>query len=161
MSIPVEKRELSDGWVLSCHGEDGGGLTLTDVTITRENLVCQIMGGVTLFFPMFAENEPENATRILVPKLDAEIMDIEKTNVELEEESVLDHIKLLITNAQQHGCWKVGVGGVCQVSIVPAKFALSFTNQYLTVALCFVVDESHLPIATQPLFSREFPFPRF
>ena len=29
----VEKQELGDGWVLSCHGSDRGGLTLTDVTI--------------------------------------------------------------------------------------------------------------------------------
>jgi hypothetical protein len=118
MSIPVEKRELSDGWVLSCHGEDGGGLTLTDVTIKRENLVCQVMGGDTLFFPMFSETEPDSVARPPVPKAEAEAA---CTNGKMEddgEESILDHIKLLIVNAQQHGCWKTGVGGVYQVRIV-------------------------------------------
>jgi hypothetical protein len=41
MSIPVEKRDLADGWVLTCRGADGGDLTLTDLTIKRENLTCQ------------------------------------------------------------------------------------------------------------------------
>jgi hypothetical protein len=41
MSIPVEKRDLGDGWVLTCRGEDGGDLTLTDLVVKRENLVCQ------------------------------------------------------------------------------------------------------------------------
>jgi hypothetical protein len=121
MSIPVEKRELGEGWVLSCNGEDGGGLTLTDVTIKRENLVCQIMGGDTLFFPMFAESEPESATRTM-PKSEADpaAMDADSPVEEQGEESVLDHIKMLILNAQRHGCWTAGVGGVCQVSYVLA-----------------------------------------
>ena len=41
MSIPVEKRDLADGWVLTCRGADGGDLTLTDLSIKRENLTCQ------------------------------------------------------------------------------------------------------------------------
>ena len=41
MSIPVEKRDLADGWVLTCRGEEGGDLTLTDLVVKRENLVCQ------------------------------------------------------------------------------------------------------------------------
>lgn len=41
MSIPVEKRDLADGWVLTCRGADGGDLTLTDLSIKRENLSCQ------------------------------------------------------------------------------------------------------------------------
>ena len=41
MSIPVEKRDLTDGWVLTCRDADGGDLTLTDLTIKRENLICQ------------------------------------------------------------------------------------------------------------------------
>jgi hypothetical protein len=116
MSIPVEKRELGDGWVLSCHGQDGGGLTLTDVTIKRENLVCQIMGGDTLFFPMFADGEPENAMRTAAP-MTTESLPRAKVRHEDEEESILDHIKVLILNAQRHGCWKVGVGGVSQVRL--------------------------------------------
>jgi hypothetical protein len=41
MSIPVEKRDLADGWVLTCRGADGGDLKLTDLIIRRENLTCQ------------------------------------------------------------------------------------------------------------------------
>ena len=41
MSIPIEKRDLGDGWVLTCRGEDGGDLRLSDVSIKRENLTCQ------------------------------------------------------------------------------------------------------------------------
>jgi hypothetical protein len=114
MSIPVEKRELGDGWVLSCHGVDGGGLTLTDVTIRRENLVCQIMGGDTLFFPMFTDTE-NVASDVTIPteSTSGGTTDIHfATN---EEESILHHIKILVLNAQKHGCWKVGFGGVCQV----------------------------------------------
>ena len=128
MSIPVEKRELGDGWVLSCHGEDGGGLTLSDVTIKRENLVCQIMGGDTLFFPMFADGEPENAARGAAPTT-AEPVPAATQRPDAEEESILDHIKVLILNAQRHGCWKVGVGGVSQVRVsvvlhIPLLFLL-------------------------------------
>lgn len=43
MSIPIEKRDLGDGWMLTCRGEDGGDLTLTDLVVKRENLVCQGM----------------------------------------------------------------------------------------------------------------------
>ena len=57
MSIPMEKRELSDGWVLTCRSESGGDLTLSDVALKRENLTAQVMGGDTLFFPMFASDE--------------------------------------------------------------------------------------------------------
>lgn len=41
MAIPVEKRDLTDGWVLTCRGADGSDLTLTDLSIKRENLTCQ------------------------------------------------------------------------------------------------------------------------
>jgi hypothetical protein len=46
MSIPVEKRDLADGWVLTCRGADGGDLKLTDLSIKKENLTCQ--GGSVL-----------------------------------------------------------------------------------------------------------------
>jgi hypothetical protein len=119
MSIPVEKRELGDGWILSCHGIDGGGLTLTDVTIRRDNLVCQIMGGDTLFFPMFTDNNEcvHNDSISVAFSTPTESLSTCTTHVryENEEESILDHIKVLILNAQKYGCWKVGFGGVSQV----------------------------------------------
>jgi hypothetical protein len=110
MSIPVEKRDLGDGWVLTCHGPDGGGLTLTNVTIKRENLVCQVMGGDTLFFPMFSNEDIESkSSEPVVPAA------VDQKSQSREEESILDHIKILLENAQRHGCWKAGLGGVGRV----------------------------------------------
>lgn len=128
MSIPVEKRELGDGWILSCHGSDGGGLTLTDVTIRRENLVCQIMGGDTLFFPMFSDNNENlyhdtNAESFTVPTGSSSSCNTNTRCDAVEEESILDHIKILILNAQTSGCWKIGFGGVCQVIV--SRFVFS------------------------------------
>lgn len=120
MSIPVEKRELGDGWVLSCHGSDGGGLTLTDVTIRRENLVCQIMGGDTLFFPMFNDNNENlyhdsNTESFPEPTESLSSCNANIRCEKAEEESILDHIRILLLNAQKYGCWKVGLGGISQV----------------------------------------------
>jgi hypothetical protein len=106
LSIPVEKRELSDGWVLTCRGEDGGDLTLSGVNIKRENLVCQLLGGDTLFFPMFADDDAESLNGLLSTK---------NTDKGVVEESVLDQIRDLILRAQSHGCWKPGFGGVDKV----------------------------------------------
>ena len=41
MSIPVEKRELGDGWTLTCRSADGGDLSLTELNIKvyRSNIV--------------------------------------------------------------------------------------------------------------------------
>ena len=33
MSIPVEKRDLANGWTLTCRGAGGGDLTLTELII--------------------------------------------------------------------------------------------------------------------------------
>lgn len=33
MSIPVEKRDLGEGWTLTCRGAGGGDLTLTELVI--------------------------------------------------------------------------------------------------------------------------------
>lgn len=107
MSVPVERRDLGDGWIISCHGKEGGGLTLTDVTIRRDNVVCQIMGGDTLFFPMFDEEAEESTTDgAVIP---------EQTHRD-DEQCVLVHIRDLLLNAQQEGVWTRGIGGVSKVS---------------------------------------------
>lgn len=108
MSIPVERRDLGEGWVLTCHGEDGGGLTLSDVNIKRENLVCQVMGGDTLFFPTFA-SDSSCSDGDFPGQLD---------DIASKEDSIMDHIRVLIVNARKYGCWEAGVGGVGQVKIV-------------------------------------------
>jgi hypothetical protein len=109
LSIPVEKRELGEGWVLSCHGEDGGDLTLSDVKIKRENLVCQIMGGDALFFPMFGDDDTD-----LVSAGSSAVNSPGHSSNGCNEESILDHIRDLLLQAQHHGCWKAGVGGIGQ-----------------------------------------------
>lgn len=113
MSIPVERRDLGDDWVLTCRGEDGSDLTLSDVKIKRENLICQILGGDTLFFPMFGDDE----TEVLSPAASAGPSSTPTNTADGHvEESILDHIRSLLLQAQTYGCWKSGVGGVGQVS---------------------------------------------
>lgn len=111
MSIPVERRDLGEGWVITCHGSKGGDLTLTDVTIKRENLVCQVLGGDTLFFPMFTDDATVPSG---TPKGDDGHLAGHQSPGN-EEESILEHIWQLIANAEQSGCWKIGFGGINQV----------------------------------------------
>ena len=113
MSIPVERRELGDGWVLTCRGEDGSDLTLSDVKVKRENLVCQIMGGDTLFFPMFGEGDGNDVA--MWDDFSPPPPTLCDTATSHEEESILDHIRMLLLQAQSYGCWKSGVGGVGEV----------------------------------------------
>jgi hypothetical protein len=110
ISIPVEKRDLMEGWVLTCRGEDGGDLTLSDVSVKKENLVCQIMGGDALFFPMFTDDSDEDNMS------DEDIADSPRHgfSTTVIEESALDHIREMLLQAQRYGCWKSGVGGVGQ-----------------------------------------------
>lgn len=108
----MEKRELGDGWVLTCRGEDGGDLTLSDVNIKRENLVCQIMGGDTLFFPLFGDDDAEILS---TDPLSSSNDDVDRH----VEESILDQIRVLIINAHKYGCWRPGFGGVRKPSNDP------------------------------------------
>jgi hypothetical protein len=97
---------------LTCRGEDGGDLTLSDVNIKRENLVCQIMGGDTIFFPMFSDDDTDSISgNSMSSAIDDRDMYV--------EESVLDEVKELILQAQKFGCWTPGLGGVRQPSSDP------------------------------------------
>lgn len=133
MSIPVEKRDLADGWVLTCRGEDGGDLTLTDLVVKRENLVCQgmlcfenvitsrkqyvlspnlhciVLGGDSIFFPMLRSDGGDAKVEC---KSTASVSKSGGDSV--AESSILDHIREMILQAQKYGCWKIGVGGVSQ-----------------------------------------------
>lgn len=110
MSIPVEKRDLADGWVLTCRGADGGDLTLTDLSIKRENLTCQVLGGDTLFFPMLGNDDDESESVVSAPVSTV----AEPFEPSRSETSVLDHIRGMLLKAQQFGCWEEGLGGVHQ-----------------------------------------------
>lgn len=98
------------GWVLTCRGENGGDLTLSDINIRRENLICQIMGGDTIFFPTFGSG---NSNRTFASTSISAGGRVTRENV--VEESILDEIREIILRAQREGCWKVGVGGIGQV----------------------------------------------
>jgi len=115
MSIPVERRELGDGWVLTCRGESGGDLTLTDVIIKRENLCCQVLGGETMFFPMFGHDHSE--TESVASGISASVA-YEMRDSAVKETSILDHIRDLIEQAHSEGCWEAGCGGVEKVSVL-------------------------------------------
>ena len=107
LSIPVERRDLGDGWVLTCHGQDGGDLTLSDVKVKRENLVCEVMGGDALFLPIFGEDETTASRASMASEASDDSNRV--------EESILDHIREMIEQAQRHGSWTAGIGGVEQV----------------------------------------------
>eukprot|EP00546_Thalassionema_frauenfeldii_P003631 CAMPEP_0178935276 /NCGR_PEP_ID=MMETSP0786-20121207/24431_1 /TAXON_ID=186022 /ORGANISM="Thalassionema frauenfeldii, Strain CCMP 1798" /LENGTH=1600 /DNA_ID=CAMNT_0020613357 /DNA_START=111 /DNA_END=4914 /DNA_ORIENTATION=+ len=112
MAIPVDKRDLSEHWVLSCQSEKGGDLTLSDVEIKRENLVCQVMGGERLFFPMIA-NDGDFILDCDIEKTDPEVCSSSDNHfLGAEECTILTEIRALLENAQLHGCWQQGIGGV-------------------------------------------------
>ena len=152
MSIPVEKRDLGGemkGWVLTCRGEDGGDLTLSDVNIRRENLICRVMGGDSIFFPMFGDDDDKDTTSESV-STDGEVDPREAPNGFIEE-SVLDDIREMLLQAQRHGCWKAGVGGVakvCQRILFRSTFQQLVQMPHLTP---FLFRFSHQPIVMSRL----------
>ena len=79
------------------------------------------MGGDTLFFPMFNDNNENlyndsNNGSFPVPTESMSSCNAPvRCDTADEEESILDHIRILLLNAQKYGCWKVGLGGICQV----------------------------------------------
>lgn len=131
MSIPVEKRDLVDGWVLTCRGEDGGDLTLTDLVVKRENLVCQgkidrrcaiprtrkscqpnrcflVLGGDSMFFPILS-SDGAAACKMEESKCSSSPIQIGRA---IAESSILDDIREMILQAKRYKCWKIGVGGI-------------------------------------------------
>lgn len=115
MSIPVERRELGEGWVLTCRGESGGDLTLSDVIIKRENLCCQVLGGETMFFPMFGQDKNNSDNESLVSGVSSFAVD-EIRDSSVVETSILDHVRLVLEQAHREGYWEAGHGGVEKVS---------------------------------------------
>ena len=136
MSIPIERREIGEGWVLTCRDMDGQDLRLSDVQVNQENLVCEVLGGDNILSPMFelkkrkrdaaaggstetAPNEISSPVHSAGEGGAAEDGDDVSTNDEESDEedeeervSVLNDIADLIRNAQLHGCWEAGRGGV-------------------------------------------------
>lgn len=108
MSIPIEKRELQDGWVLTCRSKDGGDLRLSDISVKRENLMCQVVGSDNVFQPILGKDDYIGTpTNLQCPTFDSDVVVGDE-----EEESVLEEVRELILIAQRHGDWVTGVGGV-------------------------------------------------
>lgn len=108
MSIPIERRELEGGWVLTCRGKQGGDLCLSDISMDRENVLCYVLGGDENVLQPLANTLPR-AT------LDTSF-DTANTDVSVDG-SILDEVRELIVSAQQYNNWVVGVNGIKHVSI--------------------------------------------
>ncbi|KAL7550468.1 hypothetical protein ACHAWF_013694, partial [Thalassiosira exigua] len=106
MSIPIERRELQDGWVLTCRSKDGGDLRLSDLSVLRENLHLSVMGSANVFQPLSGKDYIGSPRHKSPPSCGSDLTDDE------EEDCVLDEIKELIVSAQSHGAWIAGVGGL-------------------------------------------------
>ena len=110
MSIPIEKRELQDGWVLTCRGSDGGDLRLSDINVKRENLLCRVLGSENVFQPL-GKNDYIGSPKKVIPDSSFDSTSDEVSDDE-EEYCVLDEVRDMIVSAQSHGCWVEGFGGV-------------------------------------------------
>ena len=108
MSIPIERRELEGGWVLTCRGKQGGDLCLSDISMDRENVLCYVLGGDENVLQPLANTLP-------LARLDTSFGSADNgANV---DESILDEVRELLVSAQQHNNWVVGVNGIKHVSI--------------------------------------------
>ena len=114
MSIPIERRELQDGWVLTCRSKDGGDLRLSDLSVLRENMLLSVFGSDNVFHPMsepykYADSPKKNSITLSVSS--------DLTDDTGGEESVLDEVRELILSARMHGAWTAGIGGLKMVRI--------------------------------------------
>jgi len=110
LSIPVDKRELPGGWLLTCRGKGGGDLTLSEVNLSRENMVCKLIGSGNLLAldKCAVSGSPRESSK---NPLSFDLIETDsKENVEVV--SVLDDIRALLLNAENHGYWGVDVGDV-------------------------------------------------
>lgn len=111
MSIPIEKIELQDGWLLTCRGKGGGDLRLSDISVARENLLCRVVGSDNVFHPTTGKSSYVGASNHESPRHKVSpIVDAE------EESTVLNDILDLIISAKSHGNWVAGVGNLKDAS---------------------------------------------
>jgi len=142
MSIPIERRELEGGWVLTCRGKRGGDLCLSDISMDRENVLCYVLGGDENVLQPLANTLPR-AT------LDTSF-DTANTDVSVDG-SILDEVRELIVSAQQYNNWVVGVNGIKHVSIClrlcnSALVKSSLTNDFaINLAALTVSWDSEAP----------------
>ena len=112
MSIPIERRELEGGWVLTCRGKQGGDLRLSDISMDRENLLCYVLGSDENVLQPLANTLPRAAPVSMSTSFETD------TDVVSVDDSVLEEVRELIVSAQQYNNWVVGVNGIKDVSIM-------------------------------------------
>lgn len=121
MSIPIERRELQDGWVLTCRSKDGGDLRLSDLSVLRENMLLSVFGSDNVFHPL---SEPYKY--VGSPKNNGITLSVSSDLTDdtgCGEESVLDEVRELILSAKMHGAWTAGIGGLKMVRPRAEKIA--------------------------------------
>jgi hypothetical protein len=71
-----------------------------------------VLGGESIFFPMFGDIEEQHSAI----DLGSEPFSPNTPRQQLSgaETSILDHVRELLLSAQFHGCWQSGIGGVGQ-----------------------------------------------
>jgi hypothetical protein len=109
MSIPIERRELEGGWVLTCRGKKGGDLCLSDISMDRENLRCYVLGGDENVLQPLANTVPRAKF--------SEPTSFDTDSDFSGDESILYEVRELIESAQKYNNWVVGVNGIKDVSI--------------------------------------------
>jgi hypothetical protein len=105
MSIPIDRREIGEGWVLTCRGRNGKDLTLSNVSINQENLNCKVFGGHNILGLDETSIPHQHSADSSMKDLD--FSGDKDGNIEV---SILDHVAELIKNAQKHGCWNLDSG---------------------------------------------------
>ena len=87
-------------------GEHGGDLTLFEIDVRKENLICQVMGGGNVLAPVFGDHADDVQMRSALlcysMSTTATVHPDEDGNVEV---SILEQVRELLLNAQRHGCW--------------------------------------------------------
>lgn len=131
MSIPIERRELQDGWVLTCRSKDGGDLRLSDLSVLRENLLLSVLGSDNVLQPLSGQDNYIGSPRSgPIAGVGSDLTDDE------EEESVLDEVRELILSAQTHGAWIAGVGGLNAVCVLVNDYLPNMTRKSHRQCLC-------------------------
>ena len=112
MRFPVEKRDIGDGWLLTCRGKNRQDpLQLSSVQLKRENLICRILGSGNLLGPLgILSNELKSPNQIFPEKR-------QESSNDIIHKSILNNISELLLNARKHDCWVEGYGGVGMVSL--------------------------------------------
>lgn len=102
MSIPVERREINESWVITCRGRNGKDLTLSNIGLEQDNIFCKVFGSQNVFG--LDDIDMQKRQSIDSVMKESTFNSDEGGNIEI---SILDHVAELIRNAQRHDCWDV------------------------------------------------------